>query len=212
MTDLVSPDIELERQIKQLLFDRAVGNRLVGYTVETAQQIMKLCSAQRQDVSSRLARECIENLNATDDGDPAGNLGYVLVRGFAALGWAQPSLAAAQLIDTICASKPVSSTDAAPPEAEFNNAQEAIDYLDDRAPFPSTSSEEKFVCDFCDRHVFDPCVAWEDAKKCEVPPIARPNCTFPACKCQRDDRCEKAKQRADRVMDAVTSQHRTKGE
>jgi hypothetical protein len=52
-------------------------------------------------VKTRLHRECIETLNATEDGDPAGNLGYVLVKGFAALGWAQPSLAAAQLIDVI---------------------------------------------------------------------------------------------------------------
>jgi hypothetical protein len=61
--------------------------------------------AQQPDVRSRLARECIENLNATDDGDPAGNLINVLKRGFVSLGWAQPSLAAEQLIDAIGAAQ-----------------------------------------------------------------------------------------------------------
>jgi hypothetical protein len=51
--------------------------------------------------AEKLDRECLENLNATDDGDPAGNLLHVLKKGFAAMEWAQPSLAAYELISAI---------------------------------------------------------------------------------------------------------------
>ncbi len=57
-------------------------------------------------LQGRLNRECLENLNATDDGDPEGNLFNVLKRGFAAMKWAQPSLAADVLIDALLSSAP----------------------------------------------------------------------------------------------------------
>lgn len=64
-------------------------------------------------IDTRLARESLENLNATDDGDPGGNLLFVLKKGFAALGWSQPSNAADDLVDAI--EKLVGTPDVAQP-------------------------------------------------------------------------------------------------
>jgi hypothetical protein len=81
------------------------------------------------DTPERLNRECLENLNATDDGDPAGNLLNVLKKGFAAMGWAQPSNAADDLISAILPTR--------------NNAQAAPDRISAAAEYLVQTVERK---------------------------------------------------------------------
>ena len=48
-------------------------------------------------------RRAIAEINVDDDKHPEGNLQYVLIRGFSALGWSQPTNASNDVLDAIVA-------------------------------------------------------------------------------------------------------------